>query len=319
MNVFIIGATGFVGGALARHLSAEGHTVTGLARTESAAATLDSQGITPLAGDLEERRAAVIEAAQAADAVIYAAQAGPEQETATVQELTRALTGTDKTLIFLSGNGVLVQRTAGAWSPDVFAEDDPFTPEPLADYRKAVEDTVLAAARHGLRAMVIRPGLIWGPGDHGHVSMVYQSVAATGAACYIGEGLNTYSHVHIDDVTRLFTLALEKGRPGGLYHAVAGETPNRWIAERFAADLGVEARSLTPEEASGVWGEFGALIMSVSGRIRAVRAQQDLGWRPQHTDMLTMIGEERPHRPATRQQPSAATPRPIRPTPYAPS
>jgi len=41
--------------------------------------------------------------------------------------------------------------------------------------------------------------------------MIYRSVAATGAACYVGEGLNTYSHVHIDDVTRLFTLALAKG------------------------------------------------------------------------------------------------------------
>jgi nucleoside-diphosphate-sugar epimerase len=299
MNVFIIGATGFVGDALARHLSAEGHTVTGLARTKNAAATLGSQGITPVAGDLDEHRPAVIDAAQAADAVIYAAQAGPEQETATVQDLTRTLTSTDKALIFLSGSGVLIQRTAGAWSPDVFAEDDPFTPEPLAHYRKAAEDTVLAAAQDGLCAMVIRPGLIWGPGDHGHVSMVYQSVATTGAACCIGEGLNTYSHVHIDDVTRLFSLALEKGRPGGLYHAVAGETPNRWIAERVAADLGVETRSLIPEEATGVWGEFGALIMAASGRIRAVRAQQDLGWQPQHTDMLTMIGEERLRRLAT--------------------
>lgn len=299
MNIFIIGATGFVGGALARNLSAEGHTVTGLARTKSAAATLVSQGITPLAGDLDEHRGAVIEAAQAADAVIYAAQAGPEQERATVQDLTKALAGTDKTLIFLSGNGVLVQRTAGAWSPDVFAEDDPFTPEPLAAYRKTAEDTVLAAARDGLRAMVIRPGLIWGPGDHGHVSMVYRSVAATGAACYIGEGLNTYSHVHIDDVTRLFSLALENGRPGGLYHAVAGETPNRWIAERVAADLGVKTRSLTPEEATGVWGEFGALIMAVSGRIRAIRTLQELDWQPRHTDMLTTIGEERLHRLAT--------------------
>ncbi|CAM5265438.1 SDR family oxidoreductase OS=Streptomyces tendae OX=1932 GN=GUR47_28400 PE=4 SV=1 [Streptomyces tendae] len=299
MNIFIIGATGFVGGAVARHLLAERHTVTGLARTTSAATTLASQSITAVAGDLDEHRSAVIDAAQAADAVIYAAQAGPEQGTATVRDLTQALTGTDKTLIFLSGNGVLVQRTAGAWSPDVFAEDDPFTPEPLAGHRKAAEDTVRAAAQDGLRAMVIRPGLIWGPGDHGHMSMVYQSVATTGAACYIGEGLNTYSHVHIDDVTRLFSLTLEKGRPGGLYHAVAGEIPNRWIAERVGADLGVKTRSLTPEEATDVWGEFGALIMAVSGRIRAIRARQDLGWQPQHTDMLTMIGEERLRRLAT--------------------
>ncbi|MER8161578.1 NAD-dependent epimerase/dehydratase family protein [Streptomyces sp. NPDC094472] len=299
MNIFVIGATGFVGGALARHLAAEGHTVTGLAGTETAAAGLHAQGITPVAGDLDERRPAVVEAALQADTVIYAAQAGAEQETATVQDLTRAPAGTGKTLVFLSGSGVLLQRTAGAWSPEVYAEHEPFTPEPPAEFRKAAENAVLAAASEGPRAMVIRPGLIWGPGDHGHTSMIYQSVAATGAACYVGEGLNTYSHVHIDDVTRLFSLALEKGRPGGLYHAVAGETPNRWIAERVAADLDVEARSVTPGEAAGVWGEFGALIMAASSRIRAVSAQQELGRQPQHTDMLTMIGEDRLRRLAT--------------------
>ncbi|MFJ6512945.1 NAD-dependent epimerase/dehydratase family protein [Streptomyces sp. NPDC091406] len=293
MNIFVIGATGFVGGHLARHLVAEGHTVTGLARTEAAADGLTAQGITPVAGDLGTRRPAVVEAARGADAVIYAAQADPEQETGTVQDLTRALAGTGRTLAFLSGSGVLLQRTEGAWSPDVFAEDDAFTPEPLAGFRKAAEDTVLAAAGPELRAMVIRPGLIWGPGDHGHMSMIYRSVAETGAASYVGEGLNTYSHVHVDDVAHLFALALDKGRAGGLYHAVAGETPNRWIAERVAADLGVEARSVTPEQAVGVWGEFGALVMAASSRIRAPRAEQELGWRPEHTDLLTLIGEER--------------------------
>ncbi|GAA5702446.1 nucleoside-diphosphate sugar epimerase [Streptomyces avermitilis] len=299
MNIFVIGATGFVGAALARRLAESGHSVTGLARTDDAAATLDAQGITPVAGDLDARRPDVVEATLRADAVVYAAQAGPEQETGTVQDLTLALTGTGKTLIFLSGSGVLMQRTAGAWSPDVFAEYDPFVPEPLADFRKAAEDTVLAAAEDGVRAMVIRPGLIWGPGDHGHMSMIYQSVAASGAACYVGQGLNTYSHVHIDDVTRLFTLALERGRPGGLYHVVAGETPNRWIAERVADDLGVQARSVTAEEAQGVWGEFGALIMAASSRIRASNARQELGWNPEHTDMLTMIGQERLRKLAT--------------------
>lgn len=141
--------------------------------------------------------------------------------------------------------------------------------------------------------MVVRPGQIWGPGDHGHMSMIYRSVATTGAAAYVGQGLNTYGHVHIDDVTRLFSLALDRGRTGGLYHAVAGETPNRWIAERVAADLGVEARSITTEEADQVWGAFGALIMAASSRIRAVNSSQELGWRPGHPDMLSMIGDQR--------------------------
>ncbi|MFJ8142924.1 NAD-dependent epimerase/dehydratase family protein [Streptomyces sp. NPDC096013] len=300
MNIFVIGATGFVGGALARHLTTHGHTVTGLARTEEAAGTLQAQGIIPLAGDLDTRRQAVIQAARAADATIYAAQTGAEQETTTVRELMGALAGTGKTLMFLSGSGVLLQRTGGSWSPDVFTENDPFTPEPLADFRKAAEDTVLAAGERKLRTMIIRPGLIWGPGDHGHMSMIYRSVAVTGAANYVGEGLNTYSHVHVDDVARLFALALDKGQTGALYHAAAGETPNRWIAEKVAEDLDVQARSLTAEEAVGVWGEFGALIMAASSRIRAPRAQRELGWQPEHPDMLTMIGAEHLRRLARR-------------------
>lgn len=293
MNIFVIGATGFVGGALTRHLADTGHTVAGLARTREAAVALELQGVTPVIADLGVRRPHTVDAALRADVVVYAAQPDPVQESATVEDLTGAMAGTGKTLMFLSGSGVLMQRTAGAWSQDSFAEGDPFTVEPLAATRKSAEDDVLAAGNDRLRSMVVRPGLIWGPDDHGHVPMVYRSVATTGAACYIGEGLNTYSHVHIDDVTRLFTLALESGRAGGLYHAVAGEVPNRWIAERVADDLGVETRSIAPEEAAGVWGEFGGLIMGASSRLRAVSSPRELRWRPERTDMLRMIGEPR--------------------------
>ncbi|AEM84475.1 NAD-dependent epimerase/dehydratase family protein [Streptomyces violaceusniger] len=293
MEIFVIGATGFVGGAVTRHLAGAGHHVTGLARTEAAAVALKAQGITPVAGDLETRRPETISAARLADTVIYAAQADPAQETATLDELIQTLAGSGRTLVFLSGSGVFLQRTAGAWSQDSFAEDDSFTVEPLATARKAVEDKVLAAASHGMRAMVIRPGLIWGSGDHGHLPMVYRSVAATGAACYVGEGLNTYSHVHVDDVTRLFALAFEKGTSGALYHAVAGETPNRWIAEWVADDLGCGTRSVDEGEAAAIWGQFGALIMAASSRCRAPRTRRQLGWYPRHTDMLTMVGEPR--------------------------
>ncbi len=289
----MLGATGFVGGAVARHLRGAGHDVVGLARSDRAAARLAVQDISPLRADLDAGLAKVLTAATSVDAVVVAAQLAPETETTVVSALLDTLTGSGKTFVFTSGSGVLMQRTAGAWSEDTFTEDDPFTVEPLATERLAVEKLVRAAAERDIRGMVVRPGLIWGPGDHGHVSMIYRSVASTGAACYVGEGLNTYSHVHVDDVTRLFELVLARGAGGGLYHAVAGETPNRWLAEAVGRDLDRPTRSLSPAEAAAVWGEFGALIMGASSRIRAPRTREELGWAPRNGDMLTMVGEPR--------------------------
>ena len=291
-GVLVIGATGFVGGAVARHLATRGHRVTGMARTPAAAARL-GPGVRPLLGDLDGGRDAVLTAASRSDAVVFAAQPAPRDEERMVAELLDALAGTGAAFLFTSGSGVLMQRTGGAWSEDSYAEDDPFTVEPLAVTRHAVENAVRAAADRGVRSMVLRPGLIWGPDDHGHVSMVYRSVAATGAACYVGEGLNTYSHVHVDDVCDLAERALATGTAGALYHATAGETPNRWIARSVAADLDRPTRSLDASEAAEVWGDLGSLIMGASSRIRAPRARRELGWAPRHTDLLTTIGEPR--------------------------
>jgi nucleoside-diphosphate-sugar epimerase len=292
-HVVVLGATGFVGGGIARHLLASGHAVTGLARTDAAADRLRAQGITPLAGDLAGRRAEVVTAATQADAVVYAAQpADPAQEAGLVEDLLDALAGSTTAFLFVSGSGVLLERTAGAWSPHTYAEDDPFVVEPLAVHRLAAEQAVRNGARRGVRAMVLRPGTIWGPGDdHGHLAAVYRSVAVTGSACYVGEGLATYGHVHLDDVARLAERTLAVGTAGSLYHAAAGETPNRWIAEAVARDLGVPTRSLTPAEAVGVWGEMGALVLSASSRTRDDRTRAELGWAPQHTDLLTAVGD----------------------------
>lgn len=292
-NIFIVGATGFVGGGIARHLAAYGKAVTGLARTGDARARLEASGVAAVIGDIEQDIDAVIAATRSHDAIIYAAQVAPPAELKAVSVLLEAFAGSEKTFVFLSGSGVLCQRTEGAWSADSFAEDDAFSPEPLAAMRVETEGLVRAAAGRGLRAMVVRPPVIWGPGDHGHVPMIYQSVAATGAACYVGDGLAAYGHVHIDDIAALFARALEAGAAGALYHGVAGEIPNRWIAETIARDLGCDTRSVTMNEAAEIWGEFGALIMSVSSRVRDKATRRSLGWSPHHTDMLSEIGEPR--------------------------
>lgn len=292
-NIFIIGASGFVGSTLARHFAAEGREVLGLARSDRAGAALAAAGIRPVRGDLDTDMAPVLAAARLADATLYAAQVAFEREPAVVQALCDALAGTGRTLIFLSGSGVFMQRTGGAWSPDSFAEDDPFVPEPLALPRVEAERIVRAAAGQGLRSMVVRPPVIWGPGDNGPVASVYRSVAHTGAACYIGSGLAAYSNVHGADLARLFSLAIERGQAGALYHAVAGEIPYRWIAEAVARDLGVGTRSLTPDEAAEVFGPFGALLQSACSRSRDPRTRSELGWKPTELDLLSQIGEPR--------------------------
>ncbi len=162
-KICIIGASGFAGGSLAGHFVAQGHKVLGLARSERSAFALEAAGIQAVRGDLDADMAPVLAAAQSADVTVYAARVAFEREPAIIRRLCDALAGGGKTFIFLSGSGVFMQRTGGAWSPDSFAEDDPFVPEPLALPRVEAEGIVRAAAEHGLRSMVIRPPVNWGP------------------------------------------------------------------------------------------------------------------------------------------------------------
>ena len=291
MRIHILGATGFIGGNIGAHLVRAGHEVSGMARSPESAAKLKASGITPMMGDLETGLAAAVAAGAAADAVIFAPQLMLQPEQDAVKAFLDGLAGSGKTFIFTSGTGVLGQRTVGHWSQDSFAEHDAFTPARTIAQRVETEALVRAATAQGVRGIVIRPPLVWGPGDHGHMAMIYESVAKTGAACYVGPGLNCYSNVHIEDLARLYALVLENGTAGALYHAVAGEIANRWIAERVAQDMGCLPRSVSVDEAFDIWGKFATLIlMAASSRSRSPRARDELGWVPVHTDMLTMIG-----------------------------
>lgn len=72
MNIFITGASGYIGGTLALRLEAAGHTVRGLCRNEAKAEQLRRLGIEPLMGILDDGVLSAA-AARAADAVINAA------------------------------------------------------------------------------------------------------------------------------------------------------------------------------------------------------------------------------------------------------
>jgi nucleoside-diphosphate-sugar epimerase len=289
VNIFVIGATGFVGSNTVRHLAASGHNVTGFARDAAGAAKISASGGTPHVGEFDVP--VLAELARAADATVFAPQLpDQEREYEVVSSLLSALEGTDRAFLFTSGTGVLGQRTDGAWSEDSYAEDDTFVPSRYLLRRRETEDLTRAAATRGVRAMVVRPPLIWGEGYHGFVDQILTSIERTGAACYIGSGLNLYSHVHVRDLAHVYQLAIETGRAGGLYHAVAGELNNRVLAGLVARQQGVQTRSVTIAEAIGIWGKFVTLVvLSVCSRSRSPRSRQELGWRPRHLDPTDAI------------------------------
>jgi nucleoside-diphosphate-sugar epimerase len=286
MRVFIAGAGGYLGSALARAFQGGGYGVAVLARDEEKARTFAGQGFEPIRGDLSDIGALRGELA-GMDAIVLAAAIPFDEEWSVADALIGALEGSGKPFIMTSGTGVLSHETPlGEWRQETYAEDEPFTPPAWIALRVETENKVRAAAARGVRSMVVRPPLIWGHGGSKQVPAIFQSVETTGSACYIGAGLNLYTHVHVDDLARVYTLAVESGQGGALYHAVAGEVCWRTLARAVATVTGTKARSVSIEEAREIWGPFiGPLFFGVSSRSRAVRTRAELGWSPGHLDL----------------------------------
>jgi nucleoside-diphosphate-sugar epimerase len=289
MKTLIFGATGYVGCHVTARLAADGHDVTAFIRNPAAAAKVEKLGAKAAIGDLEDI-SGLPDLVATQDAVIWIAQLMHDGERRVITALLDMLAGTNKTLIFTGGTSLLSIRTDGDWDERSFGEDDDFTPRRQVAPRLDVENLVRAATARGVRGICIRPPLIWGNGGARYIADMYHSVQATGAVCYVGRGLNLYSNVHVEDLADIYARALERGVGGALYHAVSGEVNNRTMAEAIARHLGVPTRSVTVEEAIGIWDKFtGPIVFSACSRTRSPRTRAELGWTPSpdRLDILT--------------------------------
>jgi nucleoside-diphosphate-sugar epimerase len=279
MRVFVTGATGFIGSALAKELIEAGHQVLGLARSETGAASLVAAGAQVQRGDLENLDSLKSGAADA-DAVVHLGfihdfsnfQKNCEIDRRAIEAMGSELAGSDRPLIVTSGLALLADGRLAT-------EDD--VPPPVSDsYPRASEEAAAAFENRGVRTMVVRLPQVHDTVKQGLVSYAIQIARQKGVSAYIGEGQNRWAAAHRSDAAHLYRLALEKGHAGARYHAVAEEgVPARQIAEAIGRGLNVPVVSLKTEEAAEHFGWLARFAgRDLAGSSAKTRAQ--LGWEP---------------------------------------
>ena len=226
MKILLTGATGYIGGTVASRLLAAGHEVTGLVRSEEGAAELRRHGVAPLLGALADR-AVLADAACRADAVINAANSDNRD---IIEAVLPVLHGSGKAFIQTSGSSIVGDKAAGELGTLIYDEETPVEPLPEKAPRVAINNAVLAAAKSGVRAIVLCPSLIYGTGAGIHkesvqVPRLIALAKESGVPRHVGRGENIWSHVHIDDVAELFLLALAKAPAGSFYYVENGRRP----------------------------------------------------------------------------------------------
>jgi nucleoside-diphosphate-sugar epimerase len=285
MQVFLTGATGYIGSAVAERLRAAGHRLTALARSDDSVAKLKSAGIQPVRGDFSDPKS-VTSAARAADGVISMATTyDPTIDGPAIDAILDTLAGSNNPFIY----------TSGIWSHGdtegrVVDESSPPKPAELVKWRQAVEERVLQGAKRGIRTVVIRPAIVYGRGA-GIPAGFVESARKQGAAQYVGTGENRWPFVHVDDLADLYLLALEKAPAGTLLLGVNGPSHRvREVAAAASRGAGAGGKMVAwpLEEAKGKLGAYAdALVLDqqASGK----RAQELLGWRPHRPDVLEDI------------------------------
>jgi nucleoside-diphosphate-sugar epimerase len=293
MRIFLTGANGFIGGAVASRLIAEGHAVRGLVRDKTKADAVAAHGIEAVIGSLDD--AALLQAeARASDGVVNAANSGHR---GAVDALIAGLAGSNKPLIHTSGTSVVADRAMGEPSDRIFHEDTPIEPEPERVARVAIDRLVVGTS--GIRSVVLCNSMIYGnalgvPAQSVQVPVLAQQARASGIARYIGRGLNRWSNVHIADVAQLYALAIAKAPGGSFIYVENGEQALGEIAQAIAKRLGLgPAQSWPAEPAFAAWGREKAMFsLGSNSRVRGNRASEILGWRPKHRSITEWIARE---------------------------
>src|SRR5438874_2378808 len=246
MTILVTGATGFLGSALVTELVKQGQPIRILARDERKAREQFGDAVTIIPGEITDTKQ-VQQAVDGATHIYHLVGRLYHPSVPTDLYHTTHVEGTRILLAACQGQSQL-QRIVHCSTTGVHgvtgntpaAEDAPFAPTNPYEATK-LESELLALKAHreqGLPISVVRPGLVYGPGDL-HLLSLFASIKK-GRPCLIDGGKALIHPIYIDDMTTAFLLCAESPRAIGHSYNIAGDHPVsfRELATAIARALG---------------------------------------------------------------------------------
>jgi nucleoside-diphosphate-sugar epimerase len=305
-RIFVTGASGFIGGAIARKL-AETHEVFAMARSVKSAEKVRALGASPLRSDLDSLEPGDL---PACDAIVHAAAwVAPWGRR---EDYWRAnVEGTDRVIAAARAacakRFVHISTEAVLWRGQHLRDIDESHPYPestpllYAETKGESERRVLAANEAGVfETIAVRPRMVWGPGDATIVPEAKQMVEQ-GAFAWIDGGRAVTSTTHIANLVHGVELAIERGVGGEAYFVTDGEIndfksfftpllaahgvelPDRsvpaWLARPAALAIEAIWRGLRIEKAPPLT-RHAVGLMACDCTLRDDKAREALGYAP---------------------------------------
>ncbi|MEW2529530.1 NAD-dependent epimerase/dehydratase family protein [Streptomyces sp. NPDC047071] len=287
MKVLLTGATGYIGSAVTEHLVAAGHQV--VAVTRSAEPQPPRAWHAQLVGDTADPASLAGAVTPDIEAVIHLAppSGDADVDSAVIEALAAPLRGTGRPLVYTSGVWVL----GATGDAQEVGEEAPTNPVGLVGYRPQIEQRVLAEAAEGVRAVVVRPAIVYGRGG-GIPALLIDRARKEGVPEYYGEEGVRWPTVHVDDLAELFVAAAERAEAGTLWHGV-GESAVavRDVAQAAGHAAGVHGapRVLPVEQAAEFFGALFADALALDQSVSGAAARTALDWKPSRPGMVAEL------------------------------
>jgi len=278
-SVLVIGASGYIGFAVAQYLRQKGYTVYGIVRKHEQGKQLAQNEIHPVVGDglKPEGFESVIKQVK----IIIETSSDPTVHQAILGLVKKHSTPQNKK-VYIFTSGVLVHGDS-----QKFLDEDQLDPKPqLLQARDKFEQFVVHSPE--IYGITLRPGFVygyWGGKGGNHVNSWFNP--EDGKIVILGNKDRTHPWVHIADLAHAYYLTLQHyiTASGEIFDIASAAPSEEEIRRKAAAVAGFPHAEivLKPFPSEDTWG---ATILNTSQRTSYAKAQSVLGWTPSHPSVV---------------------------------